>query len=59
MTLPSGTSVGPYEPVGLQAMRIESGSITRSLLLAGDTAPRGPPVAHPMGTTVPFMRPDQ
>jgi hypothetical protein len=57
ITLPSETSVGPYEPVGLQAMRIESGSITRSFLPVGDTTPRGRPLTHLTGTTVPFMRP--
>jgi hypothetical protein len=57
ITLPSETSVGPYEPVGLQAMNIESGTIGRSFLPAGDTTPRGQPLVHSTGTTVPFMRP--
>ena len=57
MTLPPETSVGPYEPVGLQAMKIESGTIARNFLPAGDTTPRGQPITHVAGTTVPFMRP--
>jgi hypothetical protein len=57
ITLPSETSVGPYQPVGLQAMEIESGTIGRSFLPAGDTTPRGRPLAHSTGTTITFMRP--
>ena len=57
VTLPPGSSVGPYEPVGLQAMQIESGTIARSFLPAGETVPRGRPVAQLTGTTSPFVRP--
>jgi len=56
VTLPPGSSVGPYEPVGLQAMQIESGTITRSFLPNGDTAPVGRPLAHQAGSTTPFVR---
>jgi hypothetical protein len=56
VTLPAGTSVGPYEPVGLQAMRIESGTITRSFVPNGDTVPVGQPLAHQAGSTTPFLR---
>jgi hypothetical protein len=57
LTLPSETRVGPYEPVGLQAMRVESGTITRSFLPAGESTPRGQPLTHMIGTTAPFTRP--
>jgi hypothetical protein len=57
VTLPPGTSIGPYQPVGLQALRIESGLILRSFLPAGETQPRGRPLAQTTGTTAPFVRP--
>jgi hypothetical protein len=59
VTLPAETSVGPYEPVGLQAMRIESGTITRSFVRDGDTVPVGQPLTHQAGSTTPFLRTSQ
>jgi hypothetical protein len=57
VTLPPRTSVGPYQPVGLQALRIESGMISRSLLRPGDAAPTGPPLVQSAGTTISSPRP--
>ena len=57
VTLPPGTSIGPYQPVGLQALWIESGPLLHSFLPAGESEPRGRPLAHLTGTTAPFARP--
>jgi hypothetical protein len=57
VTLPPESSIGPYAPVGLQAMWIESGAIARNFLPAGETTPRGRPLTHVKGSTTPFVRP--
>jgi hypothetical protein len=57
VTLPPESSIGPYAPVGLQAMWIESGAIARNFLPAGETTPRGKPLTHVAGNTIPFVRP--
>ena len=57
VTLPEGTSLGPYEATGLEALRIERGAIARSFLRPGETAPRGQPLFHLAGTSAPFMAP--
>jgi hypothetical protein len=57
VTLPPESSVGPYAPVGLQAMWIESGTIARNFLPAGETTPRGRPLTQVAGSTTPFIRP--
>jgi hypothetical protein len=57
VTLPPETHIGPYKPVGLQAMRIESGTVLRYFLPAGEATPRGGPLAQFSGTTTPFMAP--
>jgi hypothetical protein len=57
MTLQPEASIGPYAPVGLQAMQVESGAIARNFLPAGETTPRGIPLTHMAGTTLPFLRP--
>ena len=57
VTLPPETHIGPYKRVGLQAMRIESGTVLRYLLPAGEATPRGRPQAQRPGTTIPFMAP--
>jgi hypothetical protein len=57
VTLPEGTSLGPYEATGLEALRIERGAITRSFLRPGETASRGRPLFHLAGTSAPFMAP--
>jgi hypothetical protein len=51
LTLPEGASVGPYEGVGLEAWRVESGAIARRFIRPGETAHRGRPLFHPAGTT--------
>jgi len=57
MILQPEASIGPYAPVGLQAMQVESGAIARSFLPVGETTPRGIPLTHMAGTTLPFLRP--
>jgi hypothetical protein len=57
VTLPPEASIGPYAPVGLQAMWIESGTIARNFLPAGETTPRGRPLTQVAGSTTPFMHP--
>jgi hypothetical protein len=57
VTLPPGTSIGPYHPVGLQALWIESGPLLHSFLGADESEPRGRPLAHLAGSTAPFARP--
>jgi hypothetical protein len=57
VTLPEGTSLGPYEATGLETLRIERGAITRSFLRPGETASRGRPLFHLAGTSAPFMAP--
>jgi hypothetical protein len=57
VTLPPGTSIGPYQPVGLQALWIESGPLLHSYLPAGESEPSGRPLAHLTGSTAPFARP--
>jgi hypothetical protein len=55
VTLPPGTTVGPYQPVGLQAMYVESGVVLRNFVLAGESAPSGRPLPQFTGLTVPFI----
>jgi hypothetical protein len=57
VTVPVETSIGPYQPVGIQALRITSGVITRGLLRAGDSAPSGPPLVQAAGSTIASARP--
>jgi hypothetical protein len=57
VTLPPETHIGPYKRVGLQAMRIESGTVLRYFLPAGEATPRGRPLAQLPGTTTSFMAP--
>jgi hypothetical protein len=57
VTLPPGTSIGPYHPVGLQALWIESGPLLHSFLRANESEPRGRPLAHLTGSTAPFVQP--
>ena len=55
ITLPPETTLGPYDALGLEAMYVASGEISRSLLRAGAEEPVGP--AHPRsaGRAVPFI----
>ncbi len=55
--LPPESTIGPYSPVGLQAMWIESGTVARNFLPAGETTPRGRPLTQVAGSTTPFVRP--
>jgi hypothetical protein len=55
VTLPPGTTVGPYQPVGLQAMHVQSGVVLRNFVLAGESAPSGRPLPQFTGLTVPFI----
>ncbi len=55
VALPPGTTVGPYQPVGLLAIFVESGTIARNFLQAGETTPTYHPVSQYAGTTVPFL----
>jgi hypothetical protein len=57
VTLPPGTSIGPYHPVGLQALWIESGLLLHSFLGAGESEPLGGPLTHQTGSTAPFVQP--
>jgi hypothetical protein len=57
VTLPPGTSIGPYHPVGLQALWIESGPLLHSFLRAGENEPHGRPLTHQTGSTAPFVQP--
>jgi hypothetical protein len=57
VTLPPGTSIGPFQPVGLQALWIESGPLLHSFLRADESEPRGRPLTHLTGSTAPFVRP--
>jgi hypothetical protein len=41
VTMPAGTRVGPYEPVGLETMRVERGTIARHYFEPGAAAPTG------------------
>jgi hypothetical protein len=55
LTLPPETTLGPYDALGLEAMYVASGEISRSLLRAGAEEPVGP--AHPRsaGRALPFI----
>jgi hypothetical protein len=57
VTLSPGISIGPYQPVGLQALWIESGTVAHNYVHPGETAPSGKPINQLTGSTVPFMRP--
>lgn len=57
VTLPPGTSIGPYQPVGLQAMQIESGTILRNFLPAGESTPQWRPLPQLPGSTASFVPP--
>lgn len=53
--LPPGTDIGPYQPVGLQAIFVENGTILRNFLIAGETAASGQPLSERAGSTAPFV----
>jgi hypothetical protein len=57
LTLLPGTRIGPYQPIGFEALHVTSGTIERSFLPAGQTAPQGRPIPLMTGETSPFMAP--
>lgn len=57
LRLPPGTSFGPYETAGLEALRVEQGAVERAFLRPGEAQPARPPRPHSAGTTAPFLPP--
>lgn len=57
LTLPEGTSVGPYEAFGLETLRVEDGGITRNFLRPGESTSLHLPLFHPAGTSAAFLAP--
>lgn len=55
VTLPAGTYVAPYEPIGLEAMRVESGSISRYYFAAGSSEPTGMAMNWNAGRVSPLL----
>lgn len=55
VTLPAGTYIAPYEPIGLEAMRIESGTITRFYFAAGSAESTGRPMIWSAGRVSPLL----
>lgn len=55
VTLPAGLHVGPYEPVGLEAMRVESGEISRFYFEPGAAEPNGPAMHWYEGRVAPLL----
>lgn len=55
VTLPAGTSLPPYEPVGLEAIRVESGAIAWTSMRPGQDEPGNARIAQRTGATTPFM----
>jgi hypothetical protein len=51
LALPAGASVGPYEAIGLEALYVERGTLTRYFLPPGESTPRGIPLISPVGRT--------
>ena len=55
VTLPAGTHIGPYEPVGLEAMRVESGEISRFYFQPGAVEPTLPSMNWNEGRVSPLL----
>jgi hypothetical protein len=55
VTLPAGTHIGPYEPIGLEAMRVEAGTISRYYFEPGAAAPTGPAMTWNEGRVSPLL----
>ncbi len=55
VTLPAGTHIGPYEPFGLEAMRIERGKATRYYFEPGADDPTQPPINWIEGRVAPLL----
>jgi hypothetical protein len=64
VTLPAGIHIGPYEPIGLEAMRVDRGAISRFYFKPGAAEPTGPamhwyePQVSPLLGVGPGMRYD-
>lgn len=54
VTLPAGTSLPPYEPVGLEAIQVESGAIAWSYLRPGQDASGTARISPSTSATTPF-----
>ena len=55
VTLPAGTYIDPYEPIGLEAIRVESGTITRYYFASGVAEPTGRPMIWGAGRVSPLL----
>jgi hypothetical protein len=55
LTLPPGASIGPYPPIGLEALHVESGIVGRNFLPPGKAQPDGQPIPLVAGATTPFL----
>lgn len=55
VTLPAGTQIAPYEPIGLEAMWVERGKIMRYFFEPGATAPNGMPMVWIEGRGSPLL----
>jgi hypothetical protein len=57
LRLPAATSVGPYAAAGLEALWIESGTVTRRFLRLAESTPGPLPLVHHAGTAATFVAP--
>ena len=55
VTLPAGTSLPPYEPIGLEAIQVESGAIAWTSMRPGQEESGNARIAPRTGATTPFM----
>jgi hypothetical protein len=55
VTLPAGTRIGPYEPIGLETMRVERGAIARYYFAPGAAAPTGQSMNWGEGAATPLL----
>jgi hypothetical protein len=55
LTLPPGESVGPYQPVGMEAMLVEQGTTYRSIYAPGSETPGSIPLFRGKGQVHPFV----
>ena len=54
VTLPPGAAIGPYEPIGLESIWVEHGTLWRSLFQPGETEPSGPAFVLLEKRAIPF-----
>ena len=57
VTVPVGTAIGPYQPLGLEALYVESGTIARGFQQPGKSAPERETLTVLAGSTSPLMFP--